>query len=65
MTKDRDNALASSSAGQTLVLVEQNIAATLALAQRVYMLNNGHIVHEGTIQEMRATPEVLRRHLGV
>ena len=57
--------MASSSAGQTLVLVEQNIAATLALAQRVYMLNNGHIVHEGTIQEMRATPEVLRRHLGV
>jgi branched-chain amino acid transport system ATP-binding protein len=65
MTNDRGNALASSSAGQTLVLVEQNIAATLALAQRVYMLNNGHIVHEGTIQEMRATPEVLRRHLGV
>jgi branched-chain amino acid transport system ATP-binding protein len=52
-------------AGQTLVLVEQNIAATLALAQRVYMINNGHIVHEGTTHEMRATPEVLRRHLGV
>ena len=52
-------------AGQTIVLVEQNIAATLALAQRVYMLNNGHIVHEGPAQEIRAQPEVLQRHLGV
>ena len=31
-------------AGQTIVLVEQNLAATLALAQRVYIINNGHIV---------------------
>ena len=35
------------SAGQTIVLVEQNLAATLALAQRIYIINNGHIVHEG------------------
>jgi energy-coupling factor transporter ATP-binding protein EcfA2 len=28
-------------AGQTIVLVEQNLAATLALAQRVYVINNG------------------------
>jgi len=52
-------------AGQTIILVEQNIAATLALAQRVYMLNNGQIVHEGTAQEVKARPEILRRHLGV
>ena len=47
------------------MLVEQNIAATLALAQRVYMLNNGHIVHEGPAQEIRAQPQVLQRYLGV
>ena len=52
-------------AGQTIVLVEQNIAATLALAQRVYMLNNGHIVHESPAEEIRAQPEILRRYLGV
>ena len=52
-------------AGQTIVLVEQNIAATLALAQRVYMINNGHIVHEGPAQEIRAQPQVLQRYLGV
>ncbi len=52
-------------AGQTIVLVEQNIAATLALASRVYILNNGHIVHEGPADEMRGKPEVLHRYLGV
>ncbi|MGE5095971.1 MAG: ABC transporter ATP-binding protein [Betaproteobacteria bacterium] len=52
-------------AGQTIVLVEQNLAATLALAHRVYILNNGHIVHEGAALEIKARPEVLQRYLGV
>jgi len=51
--------------GQTIVLVEQNLAATLALAQRVYIINNGHIAHEGSAREIKARPEILQRHLGV
>ena len=52
-------------AGQTIVLVEQNLAATLALAQRVYILNNGHIVHEGPAAELKAAPDLLQRYLSV
>ena len=52
-------------AGQTIVLVEQNLAATLALAQRAYIINNGHIVHEAPTAEIKAQPDVLQRHLGV
>jgi branched-chain amino acid transport system ATP-binding protein len=52
-------------AGQTIVLVEQNLAAILALAQRVYIVNNGHIVHEGPALEIKAQPEILQRYLGV
>jgi branched-chain amino acid transport system ATP-binding protein len=52
-------------AGQTIVLVEQNLAASLALAQRVYIINNGHIVHEGPAQEIKGNPDVLQRYLGV
>ncbi|MGH8749775.1 MAG: ABC transporter ATP-binding protein, partial [Burkholderiales bacterium] len=52
-------------AGQTIVLVEQNLAATLALAQRVYIINNGHIAHEGPADELKAQPELLQRYLGV
>jgi branched-chain amino acid transport system ATP-binding protein len=51
--------------GQTIVLVEQNLAAMLSLAQRVYIINNGHIVHEGPAGEIKAQPEVLQRYLGV
>ena len=52
-------------AGQTMVLVEQNLAATLALAHRAYIINNGHLVHEGPVDELKGNPDVLRRHLGV
>jgi branched-chain amino acid transport system ATP-binding protein len=53
------------SAGQTIVLVEQNVAAAIALAQRVYVINNGHIVQESSAAEIKASPEILHRHLGV
>jgi branched-chain amino acid transport system ATP-binding protein len=52
-------------AGQTIVLVEQNLAATLALANRVYIINNGHIAHEGPAAEIKADPDLLQRYLGV
>jgi len=51
--------------GQTLIVVEQNLAATMALAQRVYILNNGHLAHEGPADDLRANPEILHRYLGV
>jgi branched-chain amino acid transport system ATP-binding protein len=52
-------------AGQTIVLVEQNLAAALTLAQRVYIINNGHIAHEGPVAQIKAQPEILQRYLGV
>ena len=52
-------------AGQTIVLVEQNLAATLALANRAYIINNGHIVHEGPAAEIKAQPTLLQRYLGL
>lgn len=52
-------------AGQTIILVEQNIAAALSLATRAYIINNGHIAHEGPTGEIRAQPELLQRYLGV
>ena len=52
-------------AGQTIVIVEQNLASVLALAQRVYILNNGHLAHEGRATEIKANPDILHRHLGV
>ena len=56
---------ALAAAGLTIVLVEQNLAATLTLAERVYIINNGHIVHEGPAQEIKAQPQILQRYLGL
>jgi branched-chain amino acid transport system ATP-binding protein len=52
-------------AGQTILVVEQNISAAMSLADRVYIINNGHMVEELTAQAVRAQPEILHRHLGV
>jgi len=52
-------------AGQTIVIVEQNIAAALSLAHRVYLMNNGHIMEERTPESLRAEPEILHRYLGI
>lgn len=51
--------------GLTILVVEQNLAAALNLATRVYILNNGHRVHEGPTEDLRRDPSILRRHLGV
>ena len=52
-------------AGQTIIVVEQNISAAMSLADRVYILNNGHVVEETTTAAVREQPELLHRHLGV
>jgi branched-chain amino acid transport system ATP-binding protein len=52
-------------AGQTIVIVEQNVDAALGLAHRCYVLNNGHVVFEGAPETLREDPEFMHRHLGV
>jgi branched-chain amino acid transport system ATP-binding protein len=52
-------------AGQTIVVVEQNISAAMSLADRVYIINNGHIVESLTADAIREQPDLLHRHLGV
>ena len=51
--------------GLTILLVEQNLAATLALSHRVYIMKNGHIVHEGAAQELKTQPHIIQNYLGV
>jgi len=35
------------------------------LAHRAYIINNGHIAHEGPTSEIKAQPKMLQRYLGV
>jgi branched-chain amino acid transport system ATP-binding protein len=52
-------------AGQTILLVEQNVRAALSLADRVYIINNGHIVDAHSAEMLRQHPEELHGHLGL
>jgi branched-chain amino acid transport system ATP-binding protein len=51
--------------GRTIVIVEQNVHAALALAGRCYVLNNGHVVFDGTTEALRRDPDFMHRNLGV
>ena len=51
--------------GQTIIIVEQNIAAALSIASRAYILNNGHVVYEGSSAELKDSHEILERYVGV
>jgi branched-chain amino acid transport system ATP-binding protein len=51
--------------GHTVIIVEQNVAAALSLAHRCYILNNGHIVYEGTPAALHEDQDTVHRYLGV
>jgi branched-chain amino acid transport system ATP-binding protein len=50
--------------GTTVLLVEQNAALALRLADRAYVLETGRVTLSGAAQELRANPEVHRAYLG-
>ncbi len=50
--------------GRTIVIVEQNVAAALSMASRCYLLNTGHMVFEGTSEELQNSPDIMSRYLG-
>jgi branched-chain amino acid transport system ATP-binding protein len=51
--------------GLTCVLVEQNVAASLRLADRAYVLENGRMTLEGTGAELLADDRVRQAYLGM
>jgi branched-chain amino acid transport system ATP-binding protein len=56
--------LAVKAAGIGVLLVEQNARASLAIADRAYLLENGQIVQEGRAEDLRSDPAVQAAYLG-
>ncbi len=50
-------------AGLTVLLAEQNVKSALRLSDRGYIIDNGRIRFEGTVDELRANEEVRRKYL--
>ena len=51
--------------GLTVVLVEQNVAASLRLAHRAYVLENGSIALQGSGQDLLHDPRVREAYMGL
>jgi len=51
--------------GVAILLVEQNVALTLAASSRVYIMEKGEVRHHASAAELRANPAVIHQYLGV
>lgn len=50
--------------GRTILLVEENASRVADLADRIYLLDNGHFVWRGSADELGAHEELLETYLG-
>ncbi|ACF03047.1 ABC transporter related [Rhodopseudomonas palustris TIE-1] len=60
-----DAVTAMRNSGITILLVEQNAAAALEIADRGYVIETGRIVHTGPAAELLTDPKVKAAYLGI
>jgi branched-chain amino acid transport system ATP-binding protein len=51
--------------GVSILLVEQKLTIALKISQRLYVMGHGHIVFEGTPEQLRANDSVRKEWLEV
>ena len=49
--------------GLTVLLAEQNVHAALRLADRGYVIDDGHIRYEGSVEDLKTNEAVRTRYL--
>lgn len=58
-------ALKRAAQAATLLLVEQNLQVARTLAEKVVVLDQGHVVYTGDVADLLADPALAQRYLGV
>ena len=52
-------------AGQSILVIDKNVAALIGIADRHYLIERGRTVWSGTSKELGAAPDIQHRYLGV
>jgi branched-chain amino acid transport system ATP-binding protein len=52
-------------AGQSILLIDKNVAALIRIADRHYLIERGKVVWTGSSGELAAAPDIQHRYLGV
>ena len=52
-------------AGQSILVIDKNVAALIRIADRHYMIERGRVVWSGNSAELAAAPAIQHRYLGV
>ena len=47
------------------MLVEQNLALAMSVADDIYVLSSGQLVFHGSPQQLANEPQILDQHLGI
>ena len=50
--------------GMTILIVEQNARMAFSVAERGYVIEAGHVVLEGSVEDLRTNPQVKTAYLG-
>ena len=50
--------------GITIVVIEHVMKAIMSLSDRIYVLNQGHLIATGTPEEVSTNPEVIKSYFG-
>jgi branched-chain amino acid transport system ATP-binding protein len=50
--------------GVTMLVVDHDMALIMRICSRIYVLDNGHVIAEGTPEQIREDPDVVRAYLG-
>jgi branched-chain amino acid transport system ATP-binding protein len=58
-----DQILKLKAMGQTILFSEQNIGFALMVAERAYVIDNGRIRYQGSIEELRGNDEIKEKYL--
>ncbi len=65
VTSLRELVVSLKQAGTTILLAEQNVRFALAVSDKVVVIDKGHVVYGGTVDEFRKDESVQKKYLAV